>query len=415
MGKTLSEKILALKSGKGSVSAGEIVVARPDYVLSHDNAAAISKTFAKIGTDKVEIPSHIVIILDHVIPASDAKNAENHKTIRAFVEKHKIPNFYDINYGICHQVLCEQGFALPGKLILGSDSHTNTYGAFGAFAAGIGRTEVAALWATGRIWLRVPETMKIILKGKFRKGVDSKDLALKIIGDIGADGALYKAVEFVGPLAESLPVSDRMVLCNLSAEMGAKNGYFLPNSDVLKYIDKIKKDSFEIIKSDEDANFEKELVFDVTNLRPQIAKPHTVDNVVTIDELEHTKIDQVLLGTCTNGRIGDLEKAARVLKGRKIAKSVRMLVFPASWDIYRQAIENGTITTLVDAGAVIMNPGCGPCLGAHEGALADGEVCLSTANRNFKGRMGNPKASVYLCNPETAAASAAAGYITSAY
>ncbi len=415
MGKTFSEKILALKSSKDSVTAGEIVVARPDYVMSHDNAAAISKTFGKIGTDKVVIPSKIVIILDHVIPASDAKNAENHKTIRAFVKKHGINNFYDINHGICHQVLPEKGFALPGKLILGSDSHTNTYGAFGAFAAGIGRTEVAALWATGKIWLRVPETIKIVLKGRFRKGVGAKDLALRIIGEIGADGALYSAVEFTGPLAESFSVSDRMVLCNLSAEMGAKNGYFAPSEEVLRYVENIKKDSFEIIKSDEDAEYQKELVFDVSSLRPQVAKPHTVDNVVSIDELEHTGIDQVLLGTCTNGRIEDLEKAAEILKGKTIASGVRMLVFPASWNIYRQALKNGTLSILADAGAVIMNPGCGPCLGAHEGALADDEVCLSTANRNFKGRMGNPKAHVYLASPETAAASALAGYITSAY
>jgi len=415
MGYTFSEKILAEKSGHASLHAGEIVMVSPDFVMSHDNAAAISKTFAKMGVANVKHPEGVVIILDHVVPAASAKHAENHKVIRQFVADQGIVHFHDINTGICHQVFAEQGYALPGTLILGSDSHTTTYGAFGAFSAGIGRTEVAAIWATGQIWLRVPETIRIVLKGTFPTGVSAKDLALKIIGDIGADGALYQAVEFTGPLAAAMSIAERMVLANMAAEMGAKNGYFAADARVNAYLAGRTHSDFSPVTSDRDAQFARELTYDVSGLRPQVAKPHTVDNVSPVDDVAGTPVQQALLGTCTNGRLEDLAKAAKVLENKRVAPGVRMLVFPASWDIYSQAMEQGILATFIRAGAVIMNPGCGPCLGAHAGVLADGEVCISSANRNFKGRMGNPNAYVYLANPEVVAASAVAGSIQQAY
>lgn len=411
MGKTFAEKLLSKKAGN-DVNADEIVVVSPDRVMSHDNSAAISKHFISIGTKRVANPEKIVIVLDHCVPAANEKYAANHKTIREFVNDQNIPNFFDINAGVCHQVFMEKGFALPGQLILGSDSHTNSYGALGAFSAGIGRTEMAALWATDELWLLVPKSIKIELTGKFLPGVSAKDLALHIIGEIGADGALYKSVEFAGEATTKLSISERITLANLSAEMGAKNCYFPPDKETRDWLVMRTEQDYEEILADKDAKYEQKLKYDLSKIEPRIAFPHTVDNVKPMDFANGMEFHQALLGTCTNGRLDDLQVAAGILKGKAINPKIRMLVFPASQGVFREALEDGTIKTLADAGAVIMNPGCGPCLGAHEGALAPGEKCISTSNRNFKGRMGCKDAEVYLASPATVAASALRGLIT---
>ncbi len=410
MGKTLTEKILGRKAGK-DVQAGEVITVSPDYVLSHDNSAAIIQEFRKLGVEKVKAPEKIVIVLDHIVPASEEKYAQNHKSIREFVAEQGIPHFFDINAGICHQVLPEQGFALPGKVIVGSDSHTPSYGALGAFATGIGRTETACTWATDEIWLRVPETMRIDLSGRFRAGVFAKDLSLKIIGDHGAEMANYKAVEFAGPAAGDISVGSRLTLANMSAEMGAKNGYFAPDAKTLKWLEGRARGPFVAASSDPDARFESVLAYDLGLLEPQVACPHTVDNVKPIGAVAGKPVNQVLIGTCTNGRLEDLEAAAAIFRGRKVHSGVRVLVIPASWEVYRGALESGALAVLVDAGCVILNSGCGPCLGAHEGLMAAGEVCLSTSNRNFQGRMGHRDSEIYLASPATAAATAVAGKI----
>jgi len=411
LGKTLTEKVLGRKAGK-DVQAGEVVVVSPDYVLSHDNSAAIIKEFQKLGVKKVKAPEKIVIVLDHIVPAADEKYAQNHKSIREFVAAQGIPNFFDINAGICHQVLPEQGFALPGKVIVGSDSHTPSYGALGAFATGIGRTETACTWATDEIWLRVPETMRIDLAGRLRPGVFAKDLSLKLIGDHGAEMANYKAVEFAGPSASDFSVGARLTLANMSAEMGAKNGYFAPDAKALKWLEGRAREPFVAVSSDRDARYESVLAYDLGALEPQIACPHTVDNVKPVAAVAGKPVNQVLIGTCTNGRLEDLEAAAAIFKGRKVHRSVRVLVIPASWEVYREALNSGALAVLVDAGCVILNSGCGPCLGAHEGLMAAGEVCLSTSNRNFQGRMGHRDSEIYLASPATAAATAVTGVIT---
>ena len=412
MGKTFAEKILAIKSGKKSTVAGEIVTVSPDIVLSHDNTAAISKKFLQIGVKTVNHPEKIVIILDHCIPAASEKYASNHKIIREFVEEQDIENFFDINVGVCHQVLPEKGYVLPGTLVLGADSHTTTHGAFGAFATGIGRSEVASIWANDKIWLKVPETIKIEVSGKLPIGLYPKDIILHIIGNLGADGVLYKSVEFTGNIIKEMDISGRMTLCNMSVEMGAKNAYVEPDEKTVQWLSSRTKRKYEIIKSDPDAVYEKVIKYQVNELEPQIACPHTVDNVKSVSEVIGTKINQVLIGTCTNGRINDLKIASEILKDKIIFKNTRLLVFPASMEVYAEAMELGILKELVKSGAVIMNPGCGPCLGAHEGALAPGEICLSTANRNFRGRMGCKDAEVYLASPATVAASALSGEIT---
>jgi 3-isopropylmalate/(R)-2-methylmalate dehydratase large subunit len=412
MGMTFAEKILAGKSERDKLVPGEIVTVSPDIIMSHDNSAAISRTFRKIGVKKVVHPEGIVIILDHCVPPANSTYAENHRTIREFVREQGIDNFYDINTGICHQVLPEKGFALPGRLILGSDSHTTTYGALGAFAAGIGRSEAAAIWASGEMWLRVPETIKIDIKGKLPSQIYPKDIVLHIIGDIKADGALYKAVEFSGEAVFKMGIGGRMTLCNMAAEMGAKIGYVAPDDKTRDWLSARTDEPFAPVYSDPDACFEEVLTYDISALTPKVACPHTVDNVKPVTDVAGVEIDQALIGTCTNGRLEDLSQAADILKGKRISSKVRLLIFPASWEVYREALKAGVIERLIDAGAVIMNPGCGPCLGAHEGVLAPSEVCISTANRNFKGRMGCPEAEVYLASPATVAASAITGVIT---
>ncbi len=412
MGATFAQKVLARKSGKPSVQAGEIVTVRPDHLLTHDNTAAIigkiGGELEKYGVDDPVVP---VIIIDHVVPASNEKTATNHKRIREFVKAHGIKNFFDAGEGICHQVLIAKGLALPGSVIVGSDSHTCTYGAVGSFATGIDRTEAASILLTGKTWLKVPHSLKIELKGELSPPVSAKDLVLTIIGDIGASGANYLSVEFHGDIA-GLTMEDRIAIANMGVEMGAKNAVFPVDDVAREYLKQAgKPGDYEALWADPDASYIKTLTYDLSKIVPVIARPHTVDNVAPVTELAGTEINQFLIGTCTNGRLGDLKVAAAVLKGKRIHPGARLLVLPASRDIMLQAVHDGTIEALVEAGAIMLPPGCGPCLGAHQGALAPGEKCLSTANRNFKGRMGCVEAEIYLASPATVAASAIEGRI----
>ncbi len=412
MGKTFAEKILALKAGLPETVAGQIVTVRPDKLLTHDNTSAIAATFRKMGTTRVADPRTNVIILDHVTPAANDTYAKSHQETRQFVRDQGIEAFYDIGEGICHQVLPEHGHALPGMLIVGSDSHTPSHGALGAFATGIGRTEAAAVMATGEIWLRVPDTLRIVVDGTMPDQVSAKDLILRIIGDIGADGADYQSVEFAGPAIDVLSVGGRMTLCNMAAEMGAKNAYVAPDALTRAWLAGRTSQPYTEVHPDPDATYARILHYDVSTLAPQVAKPHRVDKVVPVGEVAGLEINQALIGTCTNGRLEDLRAAADILRGKKIAPWVRLLVLPASREILLQAIQEGLITDLVAAGGTLLNPGCGPCLGAHEGCMAPGERTISTANRNFKGRMGSPEAEIYLASPATVAASALKGSVT---
>jgi 3-isopropylmalate/(R)-2-methylmalate dehydratase large subunit len=414
MGKTFAEKVLATYSNQKETVPGQIVIIQPDHLLTHDNTSAIigkiGKELDQYGVYSTEMP---IIVLDHVIPASDEKTATNHFKIRKFVEKFKIKHFYDVGQGICHQVVVEKGLALPGKILVGSDSHTCSYGAVGAFATGIDRTEASALLLRGKTWLRVPESIKITLTGQFQRGVTAKDLVLHIIGDIGADGADYMAVEFHGNV-KALTIDDRFTIANMGVEMGAKIAVFPVDDLTRKYLAArgIKDNDYTAVWADPDAKYFKELNYDLGKIEPVVAAPHKVDNVKTVKELEGVEFQQFLLGTCTNGRLSDLEIAADILEGKQVSPKARLLVLPASKEIYEEALASGVIARLSKAGGVILPPGCGPCLGAHMGCLAPGEKCLSTANRNFKGRMGCKEAEIYLASPATVAASAITGTLT---
>jgi len=412
MGKTFIQKIFEQKTGK-QVHEGEIVFVEPDYILTHDNSAAIIKKLSQVKEGiKVKYPDRIVIMLDHVIPAASAKTANNHKDIREFVKEQHITHFYDIGRGICHQVLPEVGLAKPGSVIVGSDSHTCTYGAFGAFSTGIDRTEAAGIWITGETWFKIPQSYKISLEGRFSQRVSAKDLILKIIGDLGADGANYKSVEYHGSGIKNLDISDRMTIANMAVEMGAKNGVFPVDEFTEKWLKQHNVEEYHAVWADDDAVYEKEYSYNLNDITPQVAFPHTVDNVKDIAEAEGIKVDQCFIGTCTNGRLEDLHAAAAILNGRTVHPSTRLIVLPASREVYQQATDDGTLSILNRAGAVILPSGCGPCLGAHQGVMADNEVTISTANRNFKGRMGNKTAEIYLASPETVAVSALKGVIT---
>ena len=414
MGQTFAQKILARASGHDEVAIGQIVTVKPAHLLSHDNTAAIiGKIGPELDTYGVIRPDLSVIVLDHVTPAADEKTATGHKKVREFVAKHNIKNFYDVGHGICHQVVVENGHAKPGTIIVGSDSHTCAYGAVGVFSTGIDRTEAAALMLTGETWLRVPETIRVTLRGSFAPGVGAKDLILQIIGDIGASGAGYQAVEFHGDIGK-LSIPQRLTIANMGIEMGAKAAAFPVDEKTEAYLAEVglPRDSYQPLWADADATYVRELNYDLATLEPVVAKPHTVDNTCPVTEIAGTKIHQCLLGTCTNGRLNDLHEAAAILAGKHIAPDVRLLVLPASRAIYEAAAEDRTLTTLSKAGATILPPGCGPCLGAHMGILAPGEACLSTANRNFKGRMGCKEGEIYLSSPATVAASALYGKIT---
>jgi 3-isopropylmalate/(R)-2-methylmalate dehydratase large subunit len=412
MGQTFVEKVLARKAGLDSVVPGQIVTVRPDRLLTHDNTADISNKFRRIGVDRVADPSINVIVLDHVVPAASETYAKNHQVIREFVEEQGIGAFYDVGEGICHQVLPEKGHAWPGGVIVGSDSHTTTHGAFGAFSAGIGRTEAAAVMATAEIWLRVPESLRLIIDGELPERVMAKDLILYIIGDLRADGANYCSVEFAGETVRAMSIASRMVLTNMAAEMGAKNGVVEPDERTRAWLDGRVDHDYDEVHADPDATYDRVIEYNAAQIVPQVAKPHTVDNVVPVTEVAGTAIDQALVGTCTDGRLEDLAAAAEIVRSKQIDPGVRMLVLPASREVLLAAIEEGYISDLVNAGATLLNPGCGPCLGAHEGCMAPGEATISTANRNFKGRMGSKEAFIYLGSPATVAASALTGVIT---
>ena len=409
---TISEKILARSSDKNKVEPGEIIDAKVDMAMSHDNAALVSKVFNEIGVKNVWNPSKIVIILDHRVPANNIKAAEAHKRIREFIKKQGIKHFYEAGEGICHQVMIEKGHARPGMLVVGTDSHTTTYGAIGAFSTGIGATEMAAVWATGKLWLKVPETIKININGALPNLVTSKDIILHIIGKIKSDGANYKAIEFYGETIDKMSVESRLTISNQSMEAGAKAAIIPPDSKTIEYVKSRTKEGFDIVKADNDANYEEILDFDVSSLEPMVACPHTVDNVKPVREVAGLEINQAVLGSCTNGRLEDLELAAKIIDGKNVHKNVRMIVVPASREIYLKAIEKEIIQKFVKAGAMVINPGCGPCLGAHQGILASGERAITSTNRNFKGRMGSPDSEIYLASPATVVASAIKGEIT---
>ncbi|MGB4703765.1 MAG: 3-isopropylmalate dehydratase large subunit [Candidatus Saccharicenans sp.] len=423
MGLTMVEKILARATGRKAVRAGEVVEPKVSLAMSHENAALVINQFLEIYKDtglkpKVWDPDKIAIIFDHRVPAESSKTATNQKKVREFVAAQKIKKFHDIRGdegGICHQILPESGYVLPGTVVVGTDSHTTSHGALGAFSFGIGATEMASVWALGRVLnVEVPQTIKVVASGKFQRYVLPKDFILYLIGLITAEGANFKVLEYHGPAIRKMNTSGRLTICNMSVEAGATSGIVPPDEETLRYLKEEAgvKGKIDIFGPDPDAEYEKVIEIDVSALEPMVACPHTVDNVKPVSKVGKVKVDQIVIGSCTNGRLDDLAVAARILKGKKIAKGVRMLVFPASFRIYQQALRLGYLADLVKAGAVVMNPGCGCCLGVHQGALGDGEVALSTTNRNFKGRMGNPKAEVYLCSPAVAAASALSGYIT---
>ena len=412
---SITEKILAKASNKKFVAPGELVDANVDVLMTHDLTGPLAvESFKKIGAEKVWNNQKIVAILDHQIPAESIKAAELHKTMRQFAKEQKI-RIYDVGRGgICHQVMPEQGHVAPGAVIVGSDSHTCTYGAFGAFSTGIGSTEAAAVMATGKIWFKVPQSIKITVNGKFSKYVTPKDLILHTIGSLGVDGAIYKSVEFAGSTIREMSMAGRMTLCNMAVEMGAKNGIIEPDIKTKEYLQHRVSSltDFASLKSDKDAQYERIAEFDVSKLEPQIACPSSVDNVKTISEIGDISIDQAFIGSCTNGRLEDLQIAAQIMKGKKIREGVRVLVIPASQEIYKQALTEGLIEIFTEAGAIFCGSACGPCLGGHIGLLAADETCVSTSNRNFIGRMGSTQANVYLASPAVVAASAITGKIT---
>jgi len=414
MGMTFAEKILAKYGGEKKVVPGQILTIKPDHLLMHDNAAPIiSKIQPELKEYGIFSRTLPVIVLDHVIPAAAEKNAVQHKQIREFVKKYKIKHFFDVGCGICHQIIIEKGLALPGTVLLGSDSHTCSYGAIGAFSSGIDRTEAAALLLTGETWLKVPQSIKITLKGRLQPMITAKDVILSIIGDISASGADYCSVEFQGNVNQ-FSIEERFTIANMGVEMGAKNAVFPVDDVTINYLKSIKilKSKYTAINPDENATYNRELTYNLTVFEPVIAVPHSVDKVKPIKEVEGIEIQQCLLGTCTNGRLSDFQIAAKILKGKTVHPNVRLLILPASRKIYLDALNKGLIKTFIEAGGTVLPPGCGPCLGAHQGVLAPGERCLSTSNRNFKGRMGCNDAEIYLASPATVAKSAVYGIIT---
>ena len=406
---TISQKIFSRASGSaGMVEPGEIVEADIDYAMSHDGTSILAiKAFQEMGSVRVWDPERVVVPFDHIVPANNETTAELQRDVRAWVREQKIPNLFDCGSGVCHQVFPEQGFALPGLLVVGADSHSCTYGAFGAFGTGVGATDMAEIYSCGRLWFKVPETIAVRVAGRPRPFVSAKDIALMVIGKLGADGATYKAVEYTGPAVEALSISGRMTLCNLGVEMGAKATIVPPDKKTDEWLLGRARRPYTPVHSDPDS-YDCVYDYDITDLEPQVAVPFRVDNVRPVSELAGLEVDQVFIGTCTNGRLEDLEVAARIMSGKQV--KARTLVIPASREVLLEALKMGIIEILVQAGASIAPPGCGPCLGAHMGVLAEGEVCVSTSNRNFPGRMGKGGL-VYLASPATAAASALQGHL----
>ncbi|MHC1583280.1 MAG: 3-isopropylmalate dehydratase large subunit [Methanosarcinales archaeon] len=406
---TISEKILSKASGR-SARAGEFIEADVDIAMAHDGTSVLAvKTLREMGVRRVFDPDRIIIPFDHIVPANNETTATLQREIREWAREEGIKHHYDLGEGVCHQILPEKGFSLPGKLIIGADSHTCTHGAFGAFATGVGATDMAEIFATGRIWLRVPETIRITINGTLPPCTSAKDVTLMVVGELGADGATYKAIEYYGETIDKLTMEGRMTLCNMAVETGAKNAIIPPDEKTHQYLKGRTREEYTPVYADSDAEYIDEYEFDITDLEPLVARPHSVDNTCTVGEVSGTPIDQVFIGTCTNGRLEDIAAAAEIARDSKF--SVRTIVIPASRTILLDAMDAGYIQKLVRAGAMIAPPGCGPCLGAHMGVIGEGEVCLSTANRNFKGRMGRGGL-IYLASPETASASAIKGEIT---
>ncbi|MFH1396908.1 MAG: 3-isopropylmalate dehydratase large subunit [archaeon] len=411
MSQTITEKILAKHAGK-KVKPGELINADIDIIMCHDVTTPPAISMMADRKLRVWDPSKVVVTPDHFVPNKDIKSAELAKRLREWVKKEKIKNYYEVGkHGVCHAILPEQGHIVPGDLIIGADSHTCTYGALGAFSTGVGSTDLAAALSTGKLWFKVPETIKFEINGKLAKGVYSKDIILKIISDIGVDGALYRAMEFTGSTIDSLSVEARMTITNMAIEAGAKSGVMEVDEKTISYVRKRTKKRFDIVKSDKDADYEKVLKYDVSNLEPMVAFPSLPSNGKFISDVKDIKIDQAWLGSCTNGRIEDLRIAASVMKGKKIADGVRMIVVPATTEIWKHANKEGLLDIFMEFGATVSAPTCGACLGGHMGILAEGEVCISSTNRNFVGRMGSPKSFVYLGSPATVAASAIEGKI----
>lgn len=414
MGLTMAEKIFSRAAGKPA-KAGEIVVCSIDRFMSHEGFRLVAEALEEARIKRIWDPDRVVIVLDHNVPAPDEASARAHVYIRSQVEKYGINRFYDVKGGISHQVMVEKGHVSPGDLIVGTDSHSTMYGALGAAGTGIGFTEGAYVCATGTLWFSVPDTRLIRLHGKLRKGVMSKDILLYIAGKISMEGAQYKAIEWMGDGAADLSVESRMTMANMAVEVGGKFGFFAPDEKTFQYLEEhgVSRGTYDPVYPDPDAHYESMMDVDLSELEPQVACPYTPDNVKPVSMLPPIKVHQALLASCTNARIEDLRLAAMVLEGKKIAKHVRMYVSPASVDVYRQAMREGLLETFMEAGAIVINSGCGACFGKHLGLLGPGEVCISSTNRNFQGRMGSAEAQVYLASPLTVAASALAGEIRS--
>jgi 3-isopropylmalate/(R)-2-methylmalate dehydratase large subunit len=412
MGMTIAEKILAKKAGLSSVSPGQIVDAYPDLVMSHTATWRSVSVMEKAGATKLYDPDRIAIVLDHIAPAKTEKNAADQQKSRNFARQYGIRKFYDIDAGIAHLVLMEAGHVAPGDLIVGTDSHCTIYGSLGALGSGIGYTEVTSVWITGKLWMKVPESVRIGLDGSFPNGVCSKDLMLHLIGSLGADGCTYESVEFYGDMVSGLSVSERMTMTNLAMEMGVKCAFVPPDAKTCEYLkERLKGRAYREVHSDPDAVFIREIHVDLSKLEPMVACPHEVQNTRPVGDVAGTRIDQVFLGSCANAKYEDLEVAAGILRGRRIHPRVRFIITPGSKQIMLEAMRTGVLAALIESGGTLTNPGCGACAG-DGGILADGEVCLSTANRNFLGRMGSSKSEIYLCSPATLAASAVRGVIS---
>lgn len=411
MGQTIIEKILSQHSGQNT-SANDIVVARVDFIMGQDGTSPLAiRAFENMDGKEVFDPQKIALVIDHSSPSPNDGVSGLHKLMREFARSKGV-HLYDIGEGVCHQVVPESGKVGPGCLVIGADSHTCTYGALNAFSTGVGSTDLAGGLISGKMWFKVPETIKFVCHGELPKGVYSKDLILHLIGDVTADGATYKAVEFTGQVIDSLSMDARFTISNMAIEMGAKAGLMEADEKTFSWLARFTDKQFEPVKADPDASYVDIREYNVSSLEPQIAKPHTVDNVSPLSEVAGTPVQQAVLGTCTNGRLEDLRIAASIVEGRKINPDVRFIVAPASKTIYLEAMRDGTLQALVEAGAAVVTPGCGPCVGTHNGVPSDGENVISTANRNFKGRMGNSNAFIYLGSPATVAASALTGEIT---
>jgi len=411
MGLTIAEKILGKASGNKNVTAGDYVTARPDFVMCHESAAGVYLRMMEAGIDKVWNKDKIVILFDHFTPAPNERSAGIHKMIREFVRTFEIKHFYGENAGICHQAMAELGFVAPGRFIVGADSHTTTYGAFGCASTGLGFTEIAYIFFTGELWFKVPETIRFNIFGEPDRYVMGKDIILYIAGIHSSEVAQYKSVEFSGPAVEQLPLSSKMTMANMSVEIGAKFGFFECDDKTTQFLNGRVKGDYEPLSPDADANYEASYDIDINGLVPQIAVHPNVDNVVPVSELDDVVIHQAYLGSCTNGRLEDIRAAAQILKGKKISKDVRLIVVPASYEVYKDAMKEGLLEIIIDAGGLINHPSCGACMGSHSGILTSGESCVSTTNRNFVGRMGSPESKIYLANPYIVAASAVAGKI----